>query len=377
MADFASLLGQLQQSAQHLADRTGTSKTDAEPEQPPRKRVRQLDAKDFAPVEKVFLICPAGVQTGGPEALHQLCDQLNESTNIPAYMLYVVGDGGAVTFASRAKTPVPYRHYNAPAVSYDALQQGHASHLFLWPECWTDEMMDYLEHGESDPTPCAIWWLSVNNNTARFKAWSRKDIIHLYQSEYAKQHLIANGATHIYEMTEYISNPPVPDESIERSIDVLFNPLKGVHYTDEIRKRSDAVMQFRPIGEGPGGHIRISPEQVRELLQRAKIYIDFGPHPGMDRLPREAALAGCLVVTNREGAAFYDQDVPLPSKYKVHNFDPDTIHKLLKDLLDNQQERSKDLDEYRTWIGGQRERMKTCVANLVTELVTKRAKSIG
>jgi hypothetical protein len=120
----------------------------------------------------------------------------------------------------------------------------------------------------------------------------KEDIIHLYQSEYAKQHLIANGATHIYEMTEYISNPPVPDESIERSIDVLFNPLKGVHYTDEIRKRSDAVMQFRPIGEGPGGHIRISPEQVRELLQRAKIYIDFGPHPGMDRLPREAALAG-------------------------------------------------------------------------------------
>jgi hypothetical protein len=172
MADFASLLGSFNR-VHSILPVDQDIETDAEPEQPLGKRVRQLDAKDFAPVEKVFLICPAGVQTGGPEALHQLCDQLNESTNIPAYMLYVVGDGGAVRFASRAKPP--YRIATIThRLSDDALQQGHASHLFLWPECWTDEMMDYLEHGESDPTPCAIWWLSVNNNTARFKAWSKR-----------------------------------------------------------------------------------------------------------------------------------------------------------------------------------------------------------
>jgi len=115
---------------------------------------------------------------------------------------------------------------------------------------------------------------------------------------------------------------------------------------------------------------------VRELLKRAKIYIDFGPHPGMDRLPREAALAGCLVVTNQEGAAQYKEDVPLPARYKVQTFDPDAIHKLLKDLLENFDERTKDLDEYRDWIRGQHESMKKCVKGLVDELVTKRAARI-
>ena len=380
MSDFASLLGQLQQSAHNLATETRTGRphistgSDVEGQQP-RKRSRQLDASTFPPVQKIFLVCPAGAQTGGPEALHQLCDQLNESTNIPAYMLYVVSDGVAVSFASRSKTPAPYCHYNAPAVSHDALRRGNPSCLIVWPECWTDEMMDYLDHCKSEPTPCAIWWLSVDNNTRRFKDWTRKDIIHLHQSEYAKHHLLAHGAKYIYQMTEYISNPPNPDNSINRSIDVLFNPLKGVHYTDAIRKRSGAAIQFRPIGAGPEGSIRISPDEVRGLLLRAKVYMDFGPHPGMDRLPREAALAGCLVVTNQEGAAQYHEDVPLPAKYKVRVFDPEAIHKLLKDLLENVETRNSDLEEYRAWIQGQKDEMKVCVANLVEELVTKRTKS--
>eukprot|EP00540_Astrosyne_radiata_P019164 CAMPEP_0116843322 /NCGR_PEP_ID=MMETSP0418-20121206/12022_1 /TAXON_ID=1158023 /ORGANISM="Astrosyne radiata, Strain 13vi08-1A" /LENGTH=163 /DNA_ID=CAMNT_0004474059 /DNA_START=20 /DNA_END=511 /DNA_ORIENTATION=- len=155
-------------------------------------------------------------------------------------------------------------------------------------------------------------------------------------------------------MTEYISDPPTPPpNNSTRSIDVLFNPIKGIHYTDEIRNRSGKAMGFRPIGGGLDGRIRISPEEVRSLLKQAKIYIDFGPHPGMDRLPREAALAGCVVVTNTEGAAFYEKDVPLPAKYKVKKFDVEIIHKLLTDILKHFEERTQDLKEYREWIHGQ------------------------
>ena len=412
MSDFASLLGQLQQSAQSLANSNSNSNSNStrtttndstnnnadsstNDEQPARKRVRQINAKDFPPVKTIFILCPAGVQTGGPEALHQLCDALNETTNVPAYMLYLNSSGhGSISWAARAKTPPPYRHYSANAVSYDPflMEEGNnQSHLLIWPECWTDEMIGYLNDTTTTTSmhnhiPCAIWWLSVDNNTRRFKAWDRKDIIHLHQSEYAKQHLLKHGvmAEHVVEMTEYISNPPPPSSSSsnteqqqqDRSIDVIFNPLKGVHYTDEIRKRSTSRINFQPIGGGPQGRIRISPNEVRQLLHKAKIYMDFGPHPGMDRLPREAALAGCLVVTNMEGAAFYEQDVPLPAKYKVRKFDPAAINKLLKDLLDNAEERNKDLDEYRSWIRGQKERMKECVHTLVEELVTKRAGNV-
>jgi hypothetical protein len=120
------------------------------------------------------------------------------------------------------------------------------------------------------------------------------------------------------------------------------------------------------------GRERISPEEVRELLQQAKIYMDFGPHPGMDRLPREAALAGCAVVTNRAGAAGFEEDVPLPGKYKLKEFDVDAIHRLLVDLKENFEERTGDYDEYRSWIQSQPERMELCVDKLLDELVTRR-----
>jgi hypothetical protein len=63
-------------------------------------------------------------------------------------------------------------------------------------------------------------------------------------------------------------------------------------------------------------------KEVAGLLARAKVYIDFGHHPGKDRIPREAVMAGCCVVTGRRGSARFDADVPLSSEFKLDEFDP-------------------------------------------------------
>jgi hypothetical protein len=112
---------------------------------------------------------------------------------------------------------------------------------------------------------------------------------------------------------------PSPGE--ERTSDVLYNPLKGMHYTDAIWKRSGSLIKIRPIGSGLDGRDQVSPEEVRRMLKRAKVYIDFGPHPGMDRLPREAALAGCCVVTNREDAAQSTVSTRCASAIAIQNSD--------------------------------------------------------
>jgi len=370
MSDFATLLGKFQDSSKQLSQKSRNKKDVINPD---KKRPRLMDVKDFPQVEKIFLMCPAAVQTGGPEALHQLCDHLNRTTEIPAFMVYVLSEGSNFNFASRATVPIAYHNYLSPSVNFDPLQEGDQSYLMIWPECWTNEMLNYLAT-ISNPNQCAIWWLSVDNDTYRFKEWHRKDIFHLWQSEYARQHLLKHGAQHVLKMTEYISDPPKPDKSIKRDIDVLFNPLKGVHYTDEIRKRSGTAMKFVPVGGGVDGRVRLSPRDVRKLLKRTKIYIDFGQHPGMDRLPREAALAGCLVVTNMEGAAFYCEDILLPPMYKIEKFDPEIVHKLLKELNENFQSYQNDLEKYRKWIRGQEKEMSSCISNLVLELVTNRTK---
>jgi hypothetical protein len=96
----------------------------------------------------------------------------------------------------------------------------------------------------------------------------------------------------------------------------------------------------------------------------------------MDRLPREATLAGCIVLTNREGAANFDKDVPLPIEFKFLSFDVDKIYSMLKDCCCDSikyGEYAKKMQPYRDWILGQEHRMRVCIDKLIDEIVTKRS----
>ena len=56
--------------------------------------------------------------------------------------------------------------------------------------------------------------------------------------------------------------------------------------------------------------------ELVNVMRVAKVFVDFGYHPGKDRLPRECAANGCCVITGMRGSANYFEDVPIPSKYK-------------------------------------------------------------
>lgn len=370
--------------------------------------------------------------------MHQLCDALNtfasdggagvgagDAGGVRAEMLYLrerreTDEGGAGTRHARdARRVEAYREYNAPVAEsmpgggeYGGRDHGdyygnrcedpsgasddeveYTSDLVIWPECWThliDSISPAVDAGSGKRRlhQTAIWWLSVDNNNGRFKSWDRNDVLHLHQSEYARRFLAKNGAKHVLPMTEYIPASVKADgdgsEGGEaasvitgegRDLDALYNPLKGMHYTDEIIRRSGRgrdPVRFTPIGGDKDGR-RLSPEEVSSLLSRAKLYVDFGPHPGMDRLPREAALAGCLVITNAEGAAGYEEDVPVPADYKLRKFDAERVHRLLRGGLKEFEEKTKEFDVYRRWIRGQKEMMRNCVGSFLKEVVQKRA----
>ena len=441
------------------------------------------------PVRTVYLACPPDVTTGGPEAMHQLCDALNRSGSRPrrgdgtvvgveARMLYLreagIGGGGqfhddeafGVRHIDSARRPEAYASYDAPAAIrmpgeeegwgwgeggeryrdreeglYQDRQEGgavevvarHSSDLIIWPEVWTHLVDSIPPSRRGGQHQTAIWWLSVDNNRGKYTDWDRDDVLHLYQSEYARKHLEGHGVKpdRAVKMTEYIpdrrhgqrvgnvrggggrggrgrggGDAKESSGSAEagvdgagggegdRDIDVLYNPHKGMHYTDELIRRCSGRrpgsgkagvgsgngddgrskrMTFAPIGSGLHGRHRLPPSSVSALLRRARIYVDFGPHPGMDRLPREAALAGCLVVTNREGAARYKEDVPIPEEYRVGGkFDPDGIRRLMRRCLEEYTTRVAEFDGYRGWIAGQEGEMARCVDRLLDEIVMKR-----
>lgn len=97
----------------------------------------------------------------------------------------------------------------------------------------------------------------------------------------------------------------------------------------------------------------------------------------MDRLPREAALAGCVVITNCEGAANFHEDVPLPSEFKFRSFDAEKICQLLREICVNHAAYSEKMKSYCQWISGQEKKMRYCVDQLVESVLTRRCAKIA
>jgi hypothetical protein len=55
-----------------------------------------------------------------------------------------------------------------------------------------------------------------------------------------------------------------------------------------------------------------------KILKKSKIYIDFGNHPGKDRIPREAAILGNCVLVNKNGSASNTNDIKILKCYKFN-----------------------------------------------------------
>ena len=52
------------------------------------------------------------------------------------------------------------------------------------------------------------------------------------------------------------------------------------------------------------------------IFKKTKIYIDFGYHPGKDKMPREAVLFNNCIITNKKGSAKNSYDIPIKNQYK-------------------------------------------------------------
>mgnify|MGYP001466631391 CR=1 FL=1 len=325
-----------------------------------------------------YVICPAGLVTGGAELLHQLASTLRGGGR-DAHIVYHPFDGPA-------DVPQPYAKYD---LSVARRQNIRAGDTVVLPEVYTSQATDFPDNR------VVLWWLSVDNFRAglgsarvarilpgfahplarslakriRFLSaiprWAgrRGGIaelagvhLHLHQSEFARRYLEANGLGPTAPLGDYINDeyleliahpPTLPRENL-----VTFNPLKGAERTARIL----AALQERGIDAAPTPIRGYTREQVRDLLSRAKLYIDFGNHPGKDRIPREAAAMGACVIVNRRGSAGNAIDVPLPDEYKVDDeaegFEIEAAEKI-RAVLTDFETHSQRFDPYRAQIAAE------------------------
>ncbi|MQQ06898.1 hypothetical protein GFB49_00365 [Epibacterium sp. SM1979] len=225
---------------------------------------------------------------------------------------------------------------------------------FVLPEVWPDLGADLLRLG------CAnvyLWWLSVDNfPLSSLNQLAQQNLIrrchNLCQSEYAADFARQNGATQISMLSDFIDfqEVEVPIPTRERIVDICYLPNKAIG-SEVTMKRLAQDFRVVPLQN-------MTRAEIVDVLSNCKIFLDCGFHPGKDRVPREAALCGCLPVVRREGAARFAKDVPLPDPLFVPTetfFNPDHLRLKLEGILSDPGRFDADLNRYRAGIARERD----------------------
>lgn len=323
-------------------------------------------------ITKVYVCCPKGIVTGGPELLHQFVHSLRIK-GIDAYILYY-------PFDEKCVTPIPYQHYNIEIGQYENIEDDS---LIILPEVATS-LSRYFRCQKK-----AIWWLSVDNyfpppckdkfivkvkhlvNVLQRKkvAISRmQNYLHLCQSEYAMRYLAERGYKPFF-MPDYLNyeHLTIEADGQERKKQIVYNPKKGVTFTNKLIGKLPQY-KFLPL-------VNMTASDVRKTLQESMLYIDFGHHPGKDRLPREAAMAGCCVITGRRGSAANEMDIPIPNKYKINEFEQDFMNKsiaIITSVMEDFPGVEKDFIDYRQSILKEKEIFEKQVNSFIELLYIKK-----
>jgi hypothetical protein len=302
-----------------------------------------------------YVYYPRGLATGGPEALHQLVDSLRRQGQ-DAYLVAIPGTEGA-TRAER------YAHYDAPEA---AAVDDAAGNTVVVPETQA-LLLKPLRRARG-----YLWWLSIDyaprfvierdttsllpierSRNTRFPllqvrrvkralrgVMTGEDALlgrvgHLAQSHYAWNHVFAHLGRPGSILSDYTpagvpgegdpgpsandagtgsANPGAESTEVRhgsagRIARIAYNPAKSRPIMAEFARRWPGI-ELLPLQNMTGA-------EVAHALESSLVYLDLGAHPGKDRMPREAALAGSIVLVANRGAAANGVDVPLPQAHKI------------------------------------------------------------
>lgn len=292
----------------------------------------------------IYIICLSQMVTGGTELLHQLCDKLSR-LGCEALMYYGV---------KKVLIPERFKKYHT---RYTMDFNDVTENIFIVPEVIPKAAFNIM-YGK-----VLLWWLSVDNYIEGIKLipeteenifasiQKKEGLLHLVQSHYARDYLLGKGVApgKVENLSDYLNKefmvqPRKSSYGQQRYANVLYNPYKGYEFTQKLIKASPEL-NWIPLQN-------YSPEEMRIIMRRSMIYVDFGNHPGKDRIPREAAACGCCVIVGLRGAAANPYDISIPSEYKIEDKEENiaVIIEKIKQMIQNFDIISSKFDSYRRTI---------------------------
>lgn len=336
------------------------------------------------PDTKIYIHAPAGSTSGGPELLHQLADILNNNDR-EAFIVYYGDKSHSI--------PDAYKKYNVKTTDFI---ENNNHNIEVYPEVQGKEILQ-----NSRKTQKFFWWLSVDNffhgdwdwhnivlrDIFKFSfdlgMWHLKDRIKCsiyyrknffgkkrsikqlshfncgYQAEYIHDFLEKFGYRDFVPLKDFLNIDYFQEKkSKERKDVILYNPKKGIEFTKKL------ILATPDLTWIPLQNFNRS--ELIELQQSAKLYIDFGNHPGKDRLPRECATNGCCVITGRRGSANFFEDVSIKDDYKFDEKKSsiEKISERIRWVLSHYEEALLDFENYRQKIASEKKEFEEQVAKI-------------
>lgn len=314
--------------------------------------------------DNIYIFCPGNYKSGGPEVLHQLAYHLNKIKPHVAKIVYFNYKDKNTPYDSTLFNYISKEDYLLKE-DLDFYSKKGQHNAIIFPETVPNILEQY--HGYT----IYFWWLSVDNFLYKnsffdicktgnikhaikeflqgkvanhFNIISEKVDVHLCQSMYAKNYLSNKRIyDNVYMLGDYINSIYFNANIDKKDNIIVYNPKKGGHITQRIinycKKRNDSYTWI-PL-------INMSNDEILKILGRAKLYIDFGNHPGKDRFPREAALQHCCIITGKKGAAKNDIDIPIKNKYKFNDYEMKKIFKQISECMNEYEQCIQDFSSYR------------------------------
>jgi len=319
---------------------------------------------------KVYILCPAYVATGGPESLHLLCQTLRNK-GIESYMVYT-NEGmykqghpghGVIDRSDTWLEHIQSKGKNNNYDIYDTISttdiEDNIDNVIIVPEIYLNALEKFNNIKK------VIWWLAsriLPDGSYRDNEWfdftKNRNVSHLYNSKFAEYMLSSLNASNYYQLKTFI-NENINSNTIDKKDIICYNPKKGFDFTSKIIDRMSQY-EFIPI-------TNMSPGEVAQTLGEAKLYIDFGHHPGRERLPREAALCNCCIISSFTGSAMFFEDMPIPEKYKFNKTEESIsyICKLIDNIILDYENHIINFSHYRKVLQNNKAQFNIDVENLI------------
>jgi len=289
---------------------------------------------------KIIIFCPPKKVTGGPEALHQLSNKLYELGFNNVFMHYVP------------------KKANAKAVNYNIYRtqeihsfEDHPDNILIIPESMTFLIKKYPQSQK------IIWWLSVDFYKILMDYRVRKQsfITKLFYNQNDKEYHF-EALPNVYQWAQsyrssvYLKDHGIPESQIDFVCDyinpiflenkepiqkdlnnktILYNPKKGKKEISELIKASPDL-QWIPIQN-------MNASQIKELMSKSLLYVDFGENPGRDKMLRESVSQDCCIISGKNGSSAFYEDLMIPEEYKFEFTEskiPAIVEKI-KEVLNN------------------------------------------